>query len=105
MSSHDDLPQSRSWIARFAWWFLLSACLVVAATGIFLYVAARGTDVAMAQRRFYLGMTKWYIVDVHVVFGFLATGLAGVYALVWLVLRAPKAWLGQPQRLKRFACA
>ena len=67
--------------------FLLSSGL-----GIFLYVALRGPDVALAEWHLW-GMTKWYLVDAHVVFAF-AFLTAGV--IYWAV-----HWISQARRWPR----
>ncbi|HIJ66255.1 MAG TPA: hypothetical protein HPP77_09935 [Candidatus Hydrogenedentes bacterium] len=74
---------------RFAKWFFIVALVVVASTGIFIHFAARGTDIAVAQRGF-LGIAKWYVLDVHVVFGFLLVLLGVVYCMIRLFARDEK---------------
>lgn len=59
-------------------YFAMLAFLLSTGTGIYLYAALRGPDVAMASWRLW-GMTKWYIVDVHVVFAFTFLAVGAVY--------------------------
>jgi len=70
---------------QFTGWLSAFAFVVVVGTAVFLYFVASGTDVAMSGQRFWRGMTKWYVVDVHVVFGFVLALTGSVHlALRWL---------------------
>jgi len=72
-----------------------------AVTGIVVYTAAPGTDLAVAQQP-YWGVAKWFILDVHVVLSFCAVIGVPLVLLLKVLRRARPA---QPRRWKRVAAA
>ncbi len=82
-------PGQRISVRAFLAAYTVTATVLVIFTGLFLFFAARGTDVAMADWRF-LRMTKWYLVDIHVVLGFAVIAAGGLYGLTRLRRRAER---------------
>jgi len=73
-------PRRRISVRAFLSAYTVTSAVLVAFTGFFLYFAARGNDVAMADWRF-MRMTKWYLVDIHVVLAFALLIAAVLYGV------------------------
>jgi hypothetical protein len=73
----------RRFCKRFLAWLTGLSLVISAATAIYVYWAASGSDAAMMGWRFLSVYTKWQLVDLHTVFGLFAllTGIA------WFLLR------------------
>jgi hypothetical protein len=82
---------------RFIAWFLVFVFIFVSGTGILIYAKASGSDLAVAQDPFW-GLAKRFVLDVHVVLGFLLTGLAVLY----VVVRPRRRTQAEPEKRKRW---
>jgi hypothetical protein len=74
------------YLQDFVFTLLCFTALVVLGTGVVAYLKGQGTDYEVVQQEFW-GLAIWYVLDVHVVFGFLAAAAVLAYLITRLLRR------------------
>lgn len=87
-----------SYCLTFARWLLAFSLFAIVVTGAVLYFKTSGPDTVVLQDP-YWGLAKWYFLDIHVVFAFLAVLLGGLWGAAVVLKRPHPAALPRGRRI------